>query len=141
MLARGVEHPKILVVGHQELKVCSRTHLPSTPARDHIPLRSSEDCRTSLQLLDRLRPSRTVGHVRFGSKADICSAPTHVRFTPNSDRKSGFSQKSRRRLLRHPEILPDSAADPDIDDTRHLPTTDSVTSLMCRCVDFGIGWS
>jgi hypothetical protein len=25
------------------------------------------------------------GNVRFGSKADICSAPTHVRFTPNSD--------------------------------------------------------
>jgi hypothetical protein len=22
--------------------------------------------------------------VRFGSKADICSAPTHVRFTPES---------------------------------------------------------
>src|SRR5262245_14745197 len=32
--------------------------------------------------------------VRFGSKADICSAPTHVRFTPNSDRKS-----------RHPQTL------------------------------------
>jgi hypothetical protein len=28
-------------------------------------------------------------HVRFGSKADMCGAPTHVRFTPNSDRKSG----------------------------------------------------
>src|SRR5262245_46003467 len=24
-------------------------------------------------------------HVRFGSKADICSAKGHVRFTPNSD--------------------------------------------------------
>src|SRR5512143_1399063 len=24
------------------------------------------------------------GFVRFGSKADICSAPTHVRFTPDS---------------------------------------------------------
>jgi hypothetical protein len=32
-------------------------------------------------------------HVRFGSKADICSAPTHVRFTLNSDRKSGFLHK------------------------------------------------
>jgi hypothetical protein len=31
--------------------------------------------------------------VRFGSKADICSASAHVRFTPNSDRESGFSQK------------------------------------------------
>jgi hypothetical protein len=28
-------------------------------------------------------------NVRFGSKADICTAIGHVRFTPNSDRKSG----------------------------------------------------
>src|SRR5262245_3882293 len=32
-------------------------------------------------------------HVRFGSKADICAATSHVRFTPNSDRKSGFPHK------------------------------------------------
>ena len=31
--------------------------------------------------------------VRFGSKADICSAKSHVRFTPNCDRKSGFPHK------------------------------------------------
>jgi hypothetical protein len=31
--------------------------------------------------------------VRFGSKADICGATDHVRFTPNSDRKSGFLHK------------------------------------------------
>jgi hypothetical protein len=30
--------------------------------------------------------------VRFGSKADICGATNHVRFTPNSDRESGFPQ-------------------------------------------------
>jgi hypothetical protein len=29
--------------------------------------------------------------VRFGSKADICSAIRHVRFTPNSDRKCGHA--------------------------------------------------
>jgi hypothetical protein len=29
-------------------------------------------------------------NVRFGSKADICGAQSHVRFAPNSDRKSGF---------------------------------------------------
>jgi len=29
------------------------------------------------------------GDVRFGSKADICSALAYVRFTPESDRKSG----------------------------------------------------
>src|SRR5512139_3553610 len=31
--------------------------------------------------------------VRFGSEADICSAISDVRFTPNSDRESGFPQK------------------------------------------------
>src|SRR5262245_26665278 len=36
---------------------------------------------------------REESDVRFGSKADICSAPTHVRFTPNSDRKSGLPQE------------------------------------------------
>ena len=29
-------------------------------------------------------------YVRFGSKADICSALDDVRFTPNSDREGGF---------------------------------------------------
>ena len=31
--------------------------------------------------------------VRFGSKADICTAKRHVRFTPNSDRESGLPKK------------------------------------------------
>jgi hypothetical protein len=31
-------------------------------------------------------------NVRFGSKADICNAKGHVRFTPDSDRESGFPQ-------------------------------------------------
>jgi hypothetical protein len=31
-------------------------------------------------------------NVRFGSKADMCAAKRHVRFTPNSDRESGFRQ-------------------------------------------------
>jgi hypothetical protein len=30
--------------------------------------------------------------VRFGSKADIGAATSHVRFTPNSDRESDFLQ-------------------------------------------------
>jgi hypothetical protein len=38
-------------------------------------------------------PTATPAYVRFGSKADICGATAHVRFTPNSDRESGFSQK------------------------------------------------
>jgi hypothetical protein len=32
--------------------------------------------------------------VRFGSKADICAATSHVRFTPNSDRESEIPQKA-----------------------------------------------
>jgi len=35
-----------------------------------------------------------VTDVRFGSKADMCSAQAHVRFTPNSNRESGLSQKA-----------------------------------------------
>ena len=34
-----------------------------------------------------------VGDVRFGSKADMCGATSHVRFTPNSDRESGLAKK------------------------------------------------
>jgi hypothetical protein len=39
--------------------------------------------------MDRFRAD-----VRFGSKADICAAKSDVRFTPNSDRKSGFPHKA-----------------------------------------------
>jgi hypothetical protein len=37
---------------------------------------------------------KAAADVRFGSKADICSATAHVRFTPNSDRESGFPQQA-----------------------------------------------
>ena len=33
------------------------------------------------------------GDVRFGSKADICIAPAHVRFAPNSDHTGGFPHR------------------------------------------------
>jgi hypothetical protein len=33
-------------------------------------------------------------NVRLGSEPDICSATSDVRFTPNSDRESGFPQKA-----------------------------------------------
>jgi hypothetical protein len=35
----------------------------------------------------------SVRNVRFGSQADICAATRHVRFTPNSDQKSGHAAK------------------------------------------------
>jgi hypothetical protein len=36
----------------------------------------------------------TLAYVRFGSLADICGAKSDVRFTPNSDRESGFPQQA-----------------------------------------------
>jgi hypothetical protein len=37
---------------------------------------------------------RFITYVRFGSEADMRVAKSDVRFTPNSDRESGFPQKS-----------------------------------------------
>jgi hypothetical protein len=37
----------------------------------------------------------TQADVRFGLKADMCNAPTYVRFTPNSDRKSRHQSTQR----------------------------------------------
>ncbi|MGB7714889.1 MAG: hypothetical protein WBL81_08010 [Pseudolabrys sp.] len=39
--------------------------------------------------------------VRFGSKADICSAKWHVRFTPKSDRKSGHLTDLKGQVLQY----------------------------------------
>lgn len=44
-------------------------------------------------------------NVRFGSEADVCSAKRHVRFAPNSDRKSGLPRKVTLRDLRHAECV------------------------------------
>src|SRR5262249_7023489 len=38
------------------------------------------------------RPVKGQSDVRFGSKADMCSARAHVRFAPNSDRESRHPQ-------------------------------------------------
>jgi hypothetical protein len=40
--------------------------------------------------------------VSFGSKADICSAKWHVRFTPKSDRKSGHLTDLKGQVLQYP---------------------------------------
>jgi len=40
-------------------------------------------------------------HVRFGSKADICGATSHVCFAPDSDRESGLPQKVMSALSGH----------------------------------------
>jgi hypothetical protein len=41
------------------------------------------------------------GHVRFGSKADMCVAKRHVRSTPDSDRESEIPRKGMSAL--HPK--------------------------------------
>jgi hypothetical protein len=43
--------------------------------------------------ISRKRAANPRSDVRFGSLADICDAKGHVRFTPNSDRESGFPHK------------------------------------------------
>ena len=77
--------------------------------------------------------SRVTGarDVRFGSEADMCNAPTHVRFAPNSDRKSGPPQNvmsalgqkqtialQRPRLLYPPEAAPSCHLSSDIKTAR-----------------------
>ena len=41
-------------------------------------------------------------HVRFGSKADMCSARRHVRFAPKSGRNSGHRMSVKGRALLSP---------------------------------------
>src|SRR5262249_50723466 len=57
-----------------------------SPAHATIPCEVKDDA--SIRSL-----SDQGGYVRFGSKADMCGATRHVRFTPNSDRKSGLPHK------------------------------------------------
>src|SRR6516164_10311043 len=53
-----------------------------------------------------LPSSSGIANVRFGSKADMCSAKGHVRFTPNSDRESGLPQKGMSALHPRADIGP-----------------------------------
>src|SRR5215831_12080211 len=67
-----------------------------------IEISSSKHCRETTQIsvpeeLDyrpfSFKSTQEDNDVRFGSKADICSAKRHVRFTPNSDRERGLPQR------------------------------------------------
>jgi hypothetical protein len=44
------------------------------------------------EIVATLTLSQEESDVRFGSKTDMCGAKRHVRFTPESDRKSGHRQ-------------------------------------------------
>src|SRR5262249_47866071 len=50
-------------------------------------LRTESSWQARQSFFQILSDGQTAGrpNVRFGSKADICTAPAHVRFTPNSD--------------------------------------------------------
>jgi hypothetical protein len=65
-------------------------------------------------------------HVRFGSLADICSAKRHVRFTPNSDRKSGHAAMVMSALPSKADMC--SAAS----DVCYGPTADILPSMANR---------
>src|SRR5262245_38754234 len=65
---------------------CCGTNKGDELAPPHCRPQASEDCQ-SYQLKVALwkGPTGDTNDVRFGSKADICSAKRHVRFTPESD--------------------------------------------------------
>src|SRR5215475_15861892 len=64
-------------------------------------------------------PRWSSGHVRFGSKADICTAPAHVRFTPIATSIASFH-------LEAFQTLPDPAPSPPPDVATGSDTTHHV---------------
>src|SRR5262245_47626785 len=73
---------------------CATSGQAAAPARSNV---KSRRVMSASRLGRGIVPAQTcVGEgpvdVRFGSKADSCSAATHVRFAPNSDRESGHTQ-------------------------------------------------
>src|SRR4030095_16434402 len=55
--------------------------------------------RTSMRADPGILANGPRNNVRFGSKADMCNAPTHVRFTPNSDIDCVFGLSTREPAL------------------------------------------
>src|SRR5262245_34185421 len=77
-------------------RLCIRCNWPGRrPAKDAQKFPSPH---RRPQVFTSIVPIRTCSlegaNVRFGSKADICAATSHVRFTPNSDRESEFPQRA-----------------------------------------------
>src|SRR5262245_29516484 len=81
------------------LRRCVLAALPPALSRRRIASPEAQD-KASYQLkVAHCKGGAPRGsHVRFGSKADMCSANEHVRFTPNSDRESGHRQTVRSAL-------------------------------------------
>jgi hypothetical protein len=64
------------------------------PTRLFAVCRSNSSSRVEVYHSARRCPRPATWEIRFGSKADICVAKGHVRFTPNSDRESEIPQKA-----------------------------------------------
>src|SRR5215471_18376230 len=91
-------------------------------------------CRANLAVAHRTLPAipgeiaTPAPDVCFGSKADMCSAKGHVRFTPNSDRESGHRQTVRSALPPKADMcsaLPHVCFGPKADMM-------SLTQIICR---------
>src|SRR4029453_19108224 len=54
---------------------------------DHFIFNAEEECPVAQSLLSGLPR-----HLRFGSKADMCSAKGHVRFTPESGHRNNYGR-------------------------------------------------
>jgi hypothetical protein len=79
-------------------------------------------------------PSRL--NVRFGSKADICAATSHVRFVPNSDRESGHPGRYHATALTGDASFAEKSRDHRVlIGARHLaePTPDLSDKLFRNC--------
>jgi hypothetical protein len=66
--------------------------MPSSAISKRSAEQSDYDRTARVMARNRLQ-ALVSANVRFGSKADICSAKGHVRFIPISDRESRFPQK------------------------------------------------
>ena len=94
--------------------------------------------RIPVSIVDPVRPAArcpagTIGmDVRFGAKADICSAKRHVRFTPKSGHLSVAHARRQRRFqcgYRRMIVISTAASGP-----KRLPSSASCSAYQCRNV-------
>src|SRR5262249_48505970 len=79
----------LLRMGREWPRHCRAAYQTDELASSHcLPPRGLRTLIVAVQTYNGKGPT----HVRFGSKADICSATDDVRFTPNSDRESELPQ-------------------------------------------------
>jgi hypothetical protein len=67
--------------------------LGTMSALGHKQTNAAQNAMSALPPIATAKADSPNGDVRFGSKADICGAINHVRFTPDSDRESRHPHK------------------------------------------------